>query len=357
MAVSSVITVEIDSVRMNKTYRVVRFTEFNIDLDLETDADIFDFVLKNPYGMYTGIFSKFDKCRLKINNKTIMKGNLDKVEYICDTDDDLIQISGRDLCWMLIDNDALPDTKKDVNPKTYIQNKCNEYGIKCKISSADTYKKLVIGCGESEISIFNNILTESKQRVWYLVDTLYTGNWSTDIDHTHVFVMHTSKTGIPIKSFRLNEDGTDMKSELKIYGSNGDGGYKLVGSSSNSYMEKINIKKRSVTRAYSDNASSKYKSIANREIRDVFRDNVELIIEVRLDKNNVYMPNTTARVINGRCGVDGVFFIKKVQYKKSVSDGSVAELTMIPADDLFEKTWQSNGTSVTKISSKAKNLK
>ena len=354
MAISSVMQIEIDSNRNGRTYRVYRFSEFNVELDLTTDADIFDFVLKNPKGIYSGLFSKFDNCRLKVNGKVVMKGNLDKVEYI-DRDDDYIQLSGRDLCWKLIDNDALPDTKENVNPKTYIQNKCKEYGIPCKVSKADKYDKLVIGCDESEISIFNNILLNSKQRVWFLIDTLYSGDWSMGKNPSHVFVMHTSNTGIPIKSFRLSEDGTEVKSEVRIYGSK-DSSLELVGSSKNSYMNKIGIKKREVTRAYSDNASSKYKSIADKNIRNTFRDNTELTIEVRLDKNNVYMPNTTAQVINGRCGVNSTFFIKRVTYTKSVSNGSYATLVMIPADTTFEKIWQSKGTSVTNTNALSKKL-
>lgn len=356
MAISSVMTIEIDSNRTGRTYQVFRFSEFNVDMDLDTDADIFDFVLKNPDGIYTGLFSKFDNCRINVNGTTVLTGNLDKVEYICREDDDYIMLSGRDLCWKLIDNDALPDTIENVKPKSYIKKKCEEYGIKCKVSDADIYEKLVIGCGESEISIFNNILLESKQRVWYLVDTLYTGDWSTGVSPKHVFVMYTDKSGIPIKSFRLVEDGTDMKSEIRVYGSDGDGGYDLVGSSKNSYMNKIGIIKRETTRAYSENASSKYKSIADKDIRDSFRDNNELTIEVRLDKDNVYMPNTTAQVINGRCGVDSLFFIKKVAYNKSPESGSKATLVMIPADSTFEKTWQAKGTSTTKLTDASNKL-
>ena len=156
--------------------------------------------------------------------------------------------------------------------------------------------------------------------------------------------------------FRLNEDGTDMASEVRIYGSDGDGGYELCGTSENSYLKKIGIKKRTVRRAYSDNASSKYKSIASKDIRESFRDNMELTIKVRLDKNNVYMPNTTAQVINGRCGVNSLFFIKSVTYTKSPESGSYATLICIPADQTFEKTWQSSGTSVTNMTKASKSL-
>ena len=152
---SSNITIEVDSRRCGRTYEVLRFTEFDVSLDLETDADAFDIVAENPNGLYTGIFCRFDDCRLMINGKTILKGNLDSVTYYISESKDYIKLSGRDLCWKLVDNDALPDTLKNVQPKKYIEKKCNSYGIKHKISKADTYKKLVIGCEECTQNFFS----------------------------------------------------------------------------------------------------------------------------------------------------------------------------------------------------------
>lgn len=347
MAISTGITIEIDSRRTGTTYRVVRFTEYNVDLDLETDADAFDFVLKNPNGVYSGIFSKFDNCRVSVNDHIIMNGTIDRVVYICG-DDSYIRISGRDGCAPLIDNDALPDTLLNVQPKTYIEGKCAEYGIKSSVATADIYEKLVIGCNESEISIFNNILLDSRQRIWFLVDTLYTGNWATDASPSHAFSDNPSN-GIPIKTLELSEDGTDMKSQVVIYGSNGSGSYELVGSSENSYMTNMKIRKRKTNREYSNNASSKYKSIADKDIRDLFRNNIELKIDVRIDKGDYFIPNTTAQIIYSKLGINSTFFVRRVQYSKSIDSGSVASLVMIPADTTFETIWQNSNNSVTTV--------
>lgn len=347
MAIKSLMSLDIDSKRLGKTFRVWRFTEIFTEIDLLTDCDVFDFVLKNPNGMYSGMFSKFDACRIAVNGKQIMYGTVDKVEYIMSETDDYIKISGRDWCFMLVDNDATPDTLESVQPKIYIEERCNAYDIKCSVSEAEIYEKLVIGCGESEISIFNNILLESKQRVWFLIDTLYTGEWNMNAPISHTFTSHTNINGIPIKTFRLIEDGTDMRSDIYIYGSNGSGGFDLVGTAENQYMKKIGISKLSTRRAYSDNASSKYTSIADKDMRNSFRDGTELVIGVRLDSDNVYLPNTTARIVHGNYGIDSIFFIRKVEYTKSIDSGSIVTLTMIPADSTFEKIWQADGTSVT----------
>lgn len=359
MAIKTKMSIQIDSSRTGKSYDVRRFTEFNVGSDLETDSDSFDVVIKNPNGIYTGLFSKFDKCAIKINGNKIMSGNLDKVTYIWTGDDDYIQITGRDMCWKLVDNDALPDTLQNIVPKTYITKKCNEYGIKSSCSDgADIYDKLVIGCGESEISIMNNILLESKHRIWYLIDTLYSGTWSTDLKPSHTFVRGNTASGVPITKLTLDEIGTDMRSEVMIYGSNDDGTQKMVGKSTNAYMIEKGIHKRQIRRSYSDKASSKYTSVALKDVRDNFRNNILLTLVVRFDGNNVYMPNTTAHVIDPVTGINSVLFIKKVQYSKILNMGSSVTLTMIPADTSFEKLWNSTtSNSITSLNKLSKEMK
>ena len=354
--ISTDVTIEIDSRRCSRSYEVLRFSEFDVSLDLDTDADTFDLVADNPNGLYTGLFCRFDNCRLKVNGDDILHGNLDSVTYYISQNKDYIKLTGRDLCWLLVDNDALPDTIENIRPKKYIEQKCNSYGIKCSVTDADMYDKLVIGCEESEISIMNNLLLDSRQRIWFTVDTLHTGDWNTGANPSHTFTMGANRTGIPIKSVQYNEDGTDMIARLLVYGSDGDGEQKVMGQYDNTYMYNKGIKKRSVKRHYSDNAASKYTSVAEKEVRDNFRDDTELTITVPIKA--VYMPNTTAHVIIDKLGIDANFFIKAVRYTKG-SDGSEATLTMIPADPAFEQLWNSSTaislTNFTELSSKLAN--
>ena len=353
--VSSNITIEIDSRRCGRTYEVLRFSEFDVTLDLETDADTFDLVAENPDGLYTGLFCRFDNCRLKVNGANILYGNLDSVTYYISGNKDYIKLTGRDLCWLLVDNDALPDTIKSLQPKRYIEHKCKTYGIKCNIDDTDVYDKLVIGCGESEISIMNNILLDGKQRIWFSVDTLFTGQWSTGVSPSHLFSMGTSAQGIPIIDVQYKEDGTDMIAKLLVYGSDEDGDQKIMGEYNNQYMISKGIKKRSVRRHYSDSAASKYTSVAEREVRDKFRDDTELTISVPI--KGVYMPNTTAQIIIDKLGINSLFFIKSVQYMKGLGDGSKAIIRLIPADSTFENLWNSStAISLTNFTPKSSKL-
>lgn len=337
----------INSSRMNAWYDVRRFTEYSIDMELETDADAFSFTLLNPNGIYTGLFSKFDDITIEIDGKPIMKGKVDCVEYSWDSSSSKIRLDGRDLMNVMIDNDAIPGTHKNVVPKTYITNKCKEYGIKSVVASGmDKVEQLIIGCGESEISIINNIAIDSRKRVWFDYDTLHVGDWNDKAGPTYLFTRGVQdRQGIPIKNFRLKEDGTDMKSEIRIYGSANNGAEKVVGKAENEYMIKRGIKKRMTKRSSNNDSVSKYSANALRDIRDNFRDSTEIEIEVRTGLGGLILPNRTAQVIDTVTKVNAIFFIIGVSYKKTLNGGSITKVTMIPGDTTFEVIWKGSGGS------------
>lgn len=337
----------VNSSRLGKWYEIHRFTSYSINLELETDSDAFNFTILNPNGIHTGLFSKFDDITIEIDKKPIMKGKIDCVEYSWDSDNSTIRIDGRDLMSALVDNDALPGTYKNVRPTTYIANKCAEYGIKSNIdSSIDTVDQLIIGTGESEISIINNIVVDSRKRVWFDYDTLYAGDWNDNAQPTYLFTRGIKdRPGIPIKSFRLREDGTDTKSEIKIYGSASDGAEKIVGTAKNDYMIGRGIKKRMTKRSSNNDSVSKYSANALRDIRDSFRDNVEIEIEVKTGHGGLILPNRTAQVIDTVTKVNAIFFITGVTYSKDKNSGSMTRVTMIPGETAFDVIWKSQSST------------
>lgn len=335
----------VNSSRLGGKYIVHRFTEYKIDIDLENDCDGFDFVLTNPEGVYTGLFSKFDAINIDIQNMTLINGSVDCVNYIWEDDDSKIKISGRDVVSPLVDNDAIPGTKTNVSPVSYISSKCAEYGIKfggCS-ESIPAIKKLIIGTGESEISVINNILMESRMRIWAIYDTVYVGKWNTSAKPTYLFTRGVPReySGIPIKSLSLKEDGTDTKSELRIYGSMSDGSEKVVGTAKNDWMISMGIKKRKVDRSSNNDSTSRYSANALRDVRESFRDNI--ILEIKVRGTSIVLPNRTARVIDSKTKINSDWFIKKVTYSKDMN-GSLTTITMIPDDTTFEVLWNGQGT-------------
>ena len=338
---------KVNSSRLGGWYEVHRFVDYNIDLDLETDADAFSFTLLNPNGVYTGLFSKFDDITIEIDKKPVMKGRVDCVEYSWDTDGCKIRVDGRDLMAALVDNDAIPGTHNNIKPSTYIAGKCGEYGIKSSVdSSIGNVEKLIIGCGESEISIINNIVMNSRKRVWFDYDTLHAGDWNDKAQPTYLFTRGVKdKAGIPIKSFTLREDGTDTKSEIKIYGSNNNGAEKVVGTAKNDYMIGRGIKKRMTKRSSNNDSVSKYSSNALRDIRDSFRDNVEIELEVKTGHGDLILPNKTAHIIDTVTKLNAIFFITSVTYSKSINAGSITRVHMIPGETAFNVIWASQSSN------------
>lgn len=337
----------VNSSRLGGWYEVHKFTDYEINLELETDADAFRFTLLNPNGSYTGLFSKFDEVTIEMDQRPVMKGRVDCVEYSWDANGCKISIAGRDLMGALVDNDAIPGTHKNVNPPTYISNKCKEYGIKANVdSSILPIDQLIIGCGESEISVINNIVMDSRKRVWFDYDTLHAGDWNDNAQPTYLFTRGIKdRPGIPIKSLTLREDGTDMKSEIRIYGSNNNGAEKVVGTATNDYMISRGIKKRMTKRSSNNDSVSKYAANALRDIRDGFRDNVEIEIEVKTGVGGVILPNRTAQIIDTITKVNAVFFIVGVTYMKSINGGSITKVTMIPGETAFNVVWNSQSAT------------
>lgn len=354
------VTLKVNSSRFDKWYQIRRFTDYSIDLDLESDADAFKFTISNPGGICTGLFSKFDPIIIEINDEPIMRGRLDCVEYDWDDSGSTIAINGRDLIANLIDNDATPGTHKNVKPTTFIKNKCEGYGIKASVSSSiSTVEQLVINAGESEISVINGIVENSRKKVWFFYDTLHAGDWNDGADPTYLFTRGiTDRPGIPIKSLKYREDGTDTKSMVKIYGSNSDGAEKVVGTAKNDYMIGRNINKREIKRASNDDSASKYADDAVRDVQDSLRDGMELTIKTRAGLGGLILPNKTAQVIDTVSKINATFFIVGVNYEKSLSGGSIVTITMIPSKTTFDKLWKNQaktsgsltGTSKTTIS-------
>lgn len=337
----------VHSSRLGGWYEIHRFTDYSINLELETDADAFKFTVLNPNGVHTGLFSKFDDITLEIDKKPVMLGKIDCVEYSWDDDGCRIMINGRDLMGALVDNDAIPGTHKNVKPTTYIKNKCAEYGIKASIDpSIDTVEQLIIGCGESEISIINNIVMDSRKRVWFEYDTLHAGDWNDSAQPTYLFTRGIKdRPGIPIKSFKLREDGTDTKSEVRIYGSTSSGAEKVVGTATNSYMINRGIKKRMTRRSSNNDSVTKYSANALRDVRDSFRDNIEIELEVKTGLGGLILPNRTAQVIDTVTKVNAVFFIVGVTYSKDKNNGSITRVTMIPGETAFDVVWKSQSST------------
>lgn len=333
--------VVITSLRTGITYIVYKFYEYSVDIDLETDSDQFNVVFGNPGGQYTGLFEKFDSVVIVINDEHVLYGFIDELEYICDESEDAIRLIGRDVSSKLVDNDVLPGTLYNVNPASYIEERCAEYAMyKLQLdTSLKNINKLEKSTGQSEISVMNNLIVKERKKIWTIFDTLYMGDWNTNSDPKYYLTrgFDSNSGGIPIKSLKLRDSGLEMKSEVLIYGSMGDGSQKVLGTAKNDYMISKGVKKRKTITSSDDDSVTKYSANALYDVQDSFKSGIQLSVVVKTG-DKVILPNNTAHVIDIITKINSVFFIKAVRYDKN-SSGSITTITMIPGDTTFNVLW------------------
>lgn len=335
------------SSRLGGKFECHKFREYNIDIDMETDADTFDFVFKNHCGGYNSLFSKNDVVDIYINDIGILSGRVDRVEYHFDSGDSYIRVSGRDLAAALVDNDAIPRDLQNVKPQDYIRSKCAEYGIQnSDIAYIDPLGKFSIGVGSSEIAVMTDMIEGSNMKMWLDYHTFHVGRWNNGAQPSYTFTSHVpiDKMMIPILSLDITEDGTEQYSESIVYGTTDDGDNKIVGTYKNNHMINTNIKKRTTVSAPNNSNTDKYIARAEDDVRYGFDNSHEVSVSIVTKKDFLIQTNRVALLIDGETNTCATFFIKAVNYSKSLSDGSITKVTMIPSRQANDAMYARQGT-------------
>lgn len=327
------------SILDNKWYNITRFLDYDITSDMDADTASFSFTFDNPNSIFTGLVSGFDRVNIKIGKKGIIQGIVDSVSYTYDDQNSSITVTGRDRVSLLTDNDVDPDSKKNVNPIDYIGGVCGKHGIKYKNKkSIGIVKEFELQPGVSQLGSIAKVLEKSHQKYWMEYDTFYTGSWSTDGKSKHKFTRGVSSKnkGIPIKSLTLNEDYSEARSEVRVYGSNDDGSSKFLGASKLDIVSKRGYIKISTKQNDSDTSNSVAVSTAKTDLNNAFRDSFTIQLTVH-NNGEVFMPNTICTVVDRYIGINDTFYIRAVRHYMSVNEGSMSDLTLIPSSSTLEK--------------------
>lgn len=336
------------STRCGGKYECHRFREYSIDLDLDTDANAFDFVFRNVEGGYLALFSRFDKIQIYLNDEGLLSGTVDSVKYSYTSDGEpIIRVTGRDLVAALIDNDALPTTLQNIQPNSYIAEKCSEYGIpSTQLDQMSLIEERIIGVGETEISIINDMAKSDNFKHWLDFETFHVGRWNDDTTPSLLFTcgVPSDKAGIPIITLDLEEDGSEVYSESIVYGSTSDGSDKVLGRYKNDYMVNNGIKRRKTFSNTNNDDSDKYKSNAEDDVRYGFDNHNVLILTVRTPSSGIIKPNTTCHVIDWITRTNATFFIKSVNYSKDIQNGSLCKITAVPTKQCNDAMYGAQGS-------------
>lgn len=327
----------IHSAVLNKWYTVTRFIDYDVGVDMDTDVDQFSFTFDNPDGIFSGLVSGFDKVKVLIDDKGLMLGAVDHVANSWSATESSISVNGRDLAQLLTDNDVTPEEKKNLKPKDYIGGLCNKVGIKYTAKKTlTTVPEFNVEPGTSYLNAIAKSIERSHQDYWWLYDTFYTGSYNTGGEPKWRFTRGiTANMGIPILSISLNEDYSDARSEVRIYGSNDKGDSVFVGSAKLDIVKKRGFAKVSTKTKDEDVTNSVAKSTAKKDLEDDWRNCFNLSITVPTYK--AYMPNQCCTVVDKYFGINASFYIRGVRYTCNTSNGHVCELTLVPSDATLKK--------------------
>ena len=340
------ILIRVYSVRLGGMYQCHRFKSYDIDLDMETDADQFTLVFENPNSVYTGLFSKFDKIEIYLNDLShpLMCGRVDKVTYEWDSNGNTITVVGRDNAAVLIDNDAKPTTRKQVKPASYISERCAAFGLKSSIKcSPETIDELIVNTGESEWAVMESLLSDENYKMWFDFDTICVGEWNTNASPSYNFTRGVGDTGIPIESLSVVEDGTNVKSQINIYGSIKNGKQAIIGTAKNDKLIAQGITKLKTKTLNNTGTASRRTKNALNDVQNSLRDSDEVIITIKT-RDNLVKPNRCAVVVDSVSKINASMYIYKVTYKKSLGSGSITEIHMIPDDATKKIIWNGQGS-------------
>lgn len=327
-----------------KTYKITRFKEHNVELDLSSEVGgSFDFIIPNVNGAYSGYFHRFDTVTVYVNGEKIMSGIVDKVTYVVDSETDEIRIEGRPKLAYLIDSEKTPQNINSCGVKSYITKRCKAYGITAKFQSGlslPAYKKLKISTGQSEYNVFKTLLEDRPYHMWFLNDTLYVGNYNYKAEAKYQIAIDGYSTGVPVIEAELVEDGTDMISQIKMYGTNSKGNYVHKCDVTNSFMKKNKVYKIKTKEGRKEFKSSQYKSLGTRTMKDTVFDSIEWTLTLSPNRDYVYMPNKTCIIKSKKLKINRRMFIKKVSYKKTIENGIEVELVCIPSNSAYNVIWK-----------------
>jgi len=215
--------------------------------------------------------------------------------------------------------------------------------------------RLIVGTGESEISVINNLALFHEKSVIFDNDTLIVDDLDMNADPTYLFSYATGigiKDAIPLKRTEIVEDGLQLASEIIIHGSINGGKTKAQGTATNPALTSINIKKRKTIRSSNNDSVSKYSASALDQVQRKFREGIKITSYI-FDTEYAIKPNRTARLIDLTHKINSVFYISSVRYQKSINEGSIIIINMIPADVSFNVMWSSNNTSVVQPETKS----
>lgn len=318
------INIDIYSNRDSKGYKINRISEYDIDTSLDIAADHFNIVVENPVGSdgkgySTGIFNDNDNVLVKEDDVTILNGLTDDVTELWGESGSRIEIVGRDMSMLLLENDAIPKTYYKLKLSSFIKTITAPYKyFKVKVNPAfdKVLDKIVVDVGETE---WDCLMREAKKcGLWLWCDpdlTIIADKLGYNKDYSYVF-SNSEPGGILMKSFSKKKRGADIKSEVWVRGHDKKA---FTSKYKDSNLTSWGYARRMIIEDGDAKTTSKARQTAKDKVEETKRGSLE--IELTINGRHFIEVNKTAKIVDKVTNTIGVFFIIGVRRIKSSGVG------------------------------------
>ena len=298
----------------NKMHQVKGLEGYEIDNSMDIPAGKFSLILSNAAGALAKIFRPNFIVQISEEDTIILKGSIDVVSVITGETGSFVQLSGRSMAAVLLDNDAAPQTYQSLNLEGFIKKIAEPYGFTSfEVDSTAGIAKIVVDDGMSEWDMINReAYSELGMIPWVAADgTIVCKKTDLNADADYRFG-NDVENATHWEELKIRDHLTDVKSEL--WGKN----YQM----NDFVVEKdadliaAGFKRRSIIK-YSTETREQIGKKLKHELKERKKGCYEISLTVRGSKS--FLPGKIAYLHDTINGIDGKFLVAGVTQTKDVN--------------------------------------
>lgn len=325
--------------KKNKAWTVKRIKEYSYEISMDIPADEFRLSLSNikneqGEGGYSEVYDDNDIVILKEKVEStgefreLITGISDEVIEFWDERSYGVDIIGRDLSMLLLENDAEPRTYENITLTSLTQNIAGRYGFTVNINPAfdKPIKKITVEPGTTEW----DLLSEEAKKLGMWLWCTASGEIVADVlNYKEEPYITFSNDFIPgaifMLGFKKTKKGADIKSECWV---RGQGKKSFISKFVEATLQKYGYVRRKVIEDADAKDPANAEKIGERNVKDSLKGSFELEIKVS-GKTNIEV-NKTAKVSDKNTRTYGVYFIVGYRHVKNENEGNVKYVRLRP---------------------------
>ena len=306
---------------------LLKLKSYRVEHAVEIAADAFEFVTSNYNYEVSNVISAGDFVRFFVGEELAMEGIIDDIDIEYTNDSNDIRLTGRDVMSRLLDNDANPNTYNKLGLSDYLAIVMKPYGIKYHSLDNTKFDKITVSPGENDYSVIERLCKErnlvplydvNSQTLWCTKPRAET----TGIVYTFSNDYDVFPTAFKIKDCQISISN-DIRHEVIVYG----GDYEENKNIKGSYKDpRLSVTKRRILNESSIETNSAAENRAKEEFYSLNKN--ALTIEISTITLKPVFVNMCARVYIKKIGFDGYLLIDSVRYTKSITAGSITNITL-----------------------------